>query len=133
MKYLLDTNTCIYIMNREPAIARRAFAGVKPEDVGISAVTLSELWYGVENSNRRESNRQALRMFVSSLIIAHYDDLAAEQYGAIRAHLRKAGSMIGAMDLLIAAHAKALDVILVTNNVREFKHVSGLRIENWVK
>ncbi len=130
---MLDTNTCIYIMNRDPAVARRTFAEVKPDNVGISAVTLSELWYGAENSNRQEKNREALRMFAASLIIAHYDDGAAETYGALRAHLKKIGSMIGEMDLLIAAHAKALDVILVTNNTREFRRIPGLRIENWVK
>ena len=132
MKYLLDTNTCMYIMNRQPMAARDAFARVKPDEVGISTVTLSELWYGVENSSRRDQNEILLHMFTASLIIAQYDDMAAEQYGLIRTHLKKTGSMIGEMDLLIAAHAKALDVALVTNNLREFRRVSGLKLENWI-
>ena len=132
MKYLLDTNTCMYIMNRQPMAARDAFARVKPDEVGISTVTLSELWYGVENSSRRDQNEILLHMFTASLIIAQYDDMAAEQYGFIRTHLKKTGSMIGEMDLLIAAHAKALDVVLVTNNLREFRRVSGLKLENWI-
>ena len=112
--------------------ARDAFARVKPDEVGISTVTLSELWYGVENSSRRDQNEILLHMFTASLIIAQYDDRAAEQYGLIRTHLKKTGSMIGEMDLLIAAHAKALDVVLVTNNLREFRRVSGLKLENWI-
>ena len=133
MKYLLDTNTCIYIMNRRPMAARDAFTRVKPDEVGISTVTLSELWYGVENSSRREQNEILLHMFTASLIIAQYDDKAAEQYGVIRTHLKKTGSMIGEMDLLIAAHAASLGATLITNNLREFRRVPGLRLENWVK
>ena len=133
MKYLLDTNTCIYIMNRQPMAARDAFARVKPDEVGISTVTLSELWYGVENSSRSEQNEILLHMFTASLIIAQYDDRAAEHYGIIRTHLKKTGSMIGEMNLLIAAHAKALGVTLVTNNLREFRRVPGLKMENWVE
>ena len=133
MKYLLDTNTCIYIMNRQPMTARDAFARVKPDEVGISTVTLSELWFGVENSSRREQNEILLHMFTASLSIAQYDDRAAEQYGIIRTHLKKTGSLIGEMDLLIAAHAKALGVTLVTNNLREFRGVPGLKMENWVE
>lgn len=133
MTYLLDTNTCIYIMNGKPAAAHRVFSGVQPGDVGVSSITLSELWYGVENSAHREKNATALRMFTSPLFIANFDGDAAHEYGIIRAHLHRRGSMIGGMDLLIAAHAKALGVTLITNNLREFRRVPGLKMENWVE
>ncbi len=133
MKYLLDTHTCIYLMKNEPQSVRSAFAKLSVNDVGISTMTLSELWYGVEHSRHREENGKLLKIFISPLVIAHYGESAAEHYGVIRAHLRKKGMMIGNMDLLIAAHAKALDVTLVTNNVREFRRVPGLKVANWVR
>lgn len=133
MTYMLDTNTCIYIMNGKPAAAHRVFSGVQPDEVGVSSITAAELWYGVENSGHRDKNASALRMFLSPLAIADFDDTAAREYGFIRGHLQKRGTMIGSMDLLIAAHAKALDVTLVTNNLREFRRVPGLKTEDWVE
>jgi len=130
--YMLDTNTCIYIMNGKPAEVHRIFSGIHPEDVGVSSITLAELWYGVENSNHREKNATLLHMFLSPLTLGDFDEDAAQEYGIIRAHLHKRGSMIGSMDLLIAAHAKALGVTLITNNFREFRRVPGLKVENWV-
>ena len=133
MKFMLDTNTCIYVMNGTPVTARRMFFRVHPGDVLVSSITLSELWYGVEHSVHREKNASALQQFLSPLIVADFDADAAQEYGALRVHLQKRGMIIGSMDLLIAAHAKALDVILITNNLREFRRVPGLKLENWAE
>jgi tRNA(fMet)-specific endonuclease VapC len=132
MLFMLDTNICIYVIkNSPPQVAERVKA-LKPFQIGISSVTLAELEYGVAKSSRPEKNREALSGFLAPLEIAPFDDFAAAHYGEIRAHLAKTGLPIGAMDLLIASHARSLDVVLVTNNLREFQRVPGLRAENWV-
>jgi tRNA(fMet)-specific endonuclease VapC len=120
-------------MNGRPAEVRSVFSKVHPGEVGVSSITLSELWYGMENSSHREKNVSLLRMFISPLIIADFNENAAIEYGKIRSYLKKHGSMIGDMDLLIAAHAKALSITLITNNLREFRRVPGLKLENWVE
>jgi len=107
------------------------FRSLKLGSVGISTITLAELRYGVEKSSRPEQNTLALHQFLLPLEIHDFDALAAEDYGAIRAKLEKGGTPIGPMDTLIAAHAMALNLTLVTNNEREFQRVQGLRIENW--
>ncbi|MBI5217263.1 MAG: type II toxin-antitoxin system VapC family toxin [Ignavibacteriae bacterium] len=132
MKYILDTNTCIYIIKKKPKEVLERLSRVNVHDIGISSITLSELEYGVEKSSNPQRNRITLFEFISGFEIFRYDESAAREYGIVRAALEKRGTPIGSMDMLIAAHAKALQVILVTNNVREFSRVHGLMIENWV-
>ncbi|MFH1707238.1 MAG: type II toxin-antitoxin system VapC family toxin [Planctomycetota bacterium] len=131
MKYLLDTNICIYLINRKPVQVIARMIKIPAEDIGISAVTLAELEYGVEKSDHPDRNRVALMETLVPIQILPFDHQAAREYGMIRAPLERKGTVIGAMDLMIAAHAKALGVILVTNNEKEFKRVSGLMLENW--
>ena len=131
MRVLLDTNICIYIIKQRPDAVLKKFASCPVGDVGISVITLAELEYGVSKSGQPAKNRKALELFVSPLEVAAFDRRATVVYGRIRALLEKKGRPIGSMDLLIAAHALSLDVRLVTNNVREFKRVPGLRVENW--
>ncbi|GAB6063597.1 type II toxin-antitoxin system VapC family toxin [Deferrisoma palaeochoriense] len=131
IRYLLDTNICIYLIREKPEPVIRRFVRLPVSSVGISAVTLSELEYGVEKSSRPEQNRLALTRFLAPLEILPYDDEAARTYGRVRAHLERQGTPIGALDTLIAAHALAVGCTLVTNNEREFRRVPGLRMENW--
>lgn len=132
MKVLLDTNICIYIIKRHPLAVIERFKRFAIGDIGISVVTLAELEYGVSKSRDVKRNRHALEQFITPLVVARFDQEAAVIYGTIRAHLEQKGQPIGSMDLLIAAHARSLDVRLVTNNENEFKRVPELRIENWV-
>lgn len=132
MKVMLDTNICIYIIKRQPPAVLDRFSGFVVGDVGISMITLAELEYGASKSRDEKKNRHALEQFITPLEVAGFDHAAARVYGTMRAQLERKGSLIGSMDLLIAAHARSLDVPLVTNNEREFKRVQGLRIENWV-
>ena len=132
MKYLLDTNICIYIIKQRPATVQARFSSLRIGDVGISTITFSELQYGVEKSSFPDRNRQALAQFLLLLEILDYSQDAAREYGKIRAALEKRGQPIGSLDLLIAAHAKAANLILVTNNVKEFARVPDLLIENWI-
>lgn len=133
MTYMLDTNICIYaIKNRPPQV----FAKLKENlfcGLCISAITLAELEHGVEKSRYPDRNRAALLQFVSILDVLPFDDDAAIEYGKICADLQRKGTPISTMDMLIAGHAKAEKVTLVTNNVREFERVEGLRIENWAE
>jgi len=130
--YMLDTNICIYIIKNRPVNVIERFRTLKPSDVCISSVTFAELEYGVAKSVMPERNRDALAMFVSPLEIVPFDSQAAAVYGKIRAELERAGRVIGAMDMLIAAHAISLNIPLVTNNTKEFERVGGLYAENWV-
>ncbi|MFH1288024.1 MAG: type II toxin-antitoxin system VapC family toxin [bacterium] len=132
MKYLLDTDTCIYIIKKKPAALLNRLFKENISNVGISSITLSELEYGVEKSQYPGKNKLALIEFLAPISVYGYDSNCAKEYGVVRADLERRGKVIGAMDMLIAAHAKALNLILVTNNIREFKNVKGLRIENWV-
>jgi tRNA(fMet)-specific endonuclease VapC len=133
MEYLLDTNICIYIIKKKPAEVFEKFKILTIGDVGISSITLAELQYGIEKSSNPEKNREALEKFLTPIEIIDYGYKATVEYGKIRAELEKKGISIGPLDMLIASHAKSLDVILVTNNVREFKRIAGLRIENWTQ
>jgi tRNA(fMet)-specific endonuclease VapC len=133
MKYILDTNICIYLIKKKPISVLNRLAKVKINDAGISSITLSELEYGAAKSSNPDRNRVALIEIASLLEIYNYDTGAAREYGIIRSDLEKRGKIIGAMDMLIAAQAKSLNLILVTNNEKEFNRVPGLRIENWVK
>ena len=132
MKYMLDTNIIVYAKNRRPESVLARLRQCRPEDVCISAVTMAELGYGVCKSSRPEQNRLALMMFLSGIKVLPFDSEAAREYGDIRENLSRKGTIIGGNDLLIAAHARAEGLILVTNNAREFERVAGLRVENWV-
>ena len=130
---MLDTNICIYIIRERPIKVIKKLRTFDLADIVISAITHSELEYGVAKSSRQEENREALINFLAPLEIVPYDDKAAADYGQIRNHLEKKGAVVGAMDMLIGAHARSIPVTLVTNNQREFKRIPGLRVENWAK
>ncbi|HXF94263.1 MAG TPA: type II toxin-antitoxin system VapC family toxin [Nitrospiraceae bacterium] len=131
MKFMLDTNICIYLIKRQPEAVLDRFASHPVGDVGISVITLAELEYGASKSSNPSRNREALKQFVLPLEIAAFDRSATITYGKIRALLEERGQPIGSMDMLIAAHALSLGARLVTNNIKEFKRVPGLRVENW--
>lgn len=131
MKVMLDTNICIFIIKRRPAKVLEHFREYKIGDVGISAITLSELHFGVAKSQHREKNLEALDDFIIPLEVAAFDEEAALAYGEIRDTLEKAGTPIGSMDMLIAAHALSEGVLLVTNNTKEFCRVPGLTLLDW--
>lgn len=133
MKYMLDTNICIYVIKHKPTEAINNFLKHDPEDICISSITYGELMYGVEKSQAVERNRVALMLFLSSISILPFDNDAAEEYGKVRADLERKGTPIHPMDMLIAGHAKSKGVILVTNNTKEFFRVEGLEVEDWTK
>nr|WKN35232.1 type II toxin-antitoxin system VapC family toxin [Tunicatimonas sp. TK19036] len=133
MKYILDTNICIYIIKKKPLQVFEKFKDLPLGSVGISSITLAELIYGVKKSAQSEKNQIALNQFLVPLDIVEFDANAAVEYGKIRAELERAGTPIGPLDMLIASHVKSLKLTLVTNNEKEFKRVDGLRIENWTK
>lgn len=130
--YMLDTNICIYVLKNHSTKLRRKFKSTK--DLCISSVTYGELCFGIENgnSNFKEERWRQLEIFTQRLLIDPWDENAGRHYGSIRAQLKKEGTPIGNNDLLIAAHARSIDAVLVTNNVREFSRVPNLTVENWV-
>lgn len=132
MKYMLDTNICIYIIKHQPENVIRKFMELDPDDICISSITYAELAYGVEKSQARDKNRIALTVLLSEIQIVPFDDLAAQVYGMVRADLQKKRTPIGSLDTLIAAHAKALNLTLITNNTRESARVDGLLLEDWI-
>jgi tRNA(fMet)-specific endonuclease VapC len=132
MKYMLDTNICVYLIKHKPENLLITLHTKMGDGISISAITLAELMHGVEASAYPEKNALALNQFLSIVEILAFDDEAAAEYGKICATLRRQGTPIGPLDMLIAAHAKAKGLIVVTNNIREFERVPGLEIENWV-
>ena len=132
MRYMLDTNICIYLIKRQPREVIDKFQGIAPGEIAISSVTVAEMMYGVAKSQHKEKNKSALESFLAPLEIVDFDFKAAQHYGTVRADLEKMGTPIGAYDLMIAAHALSLDLVLVTNNEREFQRIPDLIIENWV-
>jgi tRNA(fMet)-specific endonuclease VapC len=132
MRYMLDTNICIYVIKRRPEAVLQKFTAHAVGDLGLSIVTLADLEYGAARSSQKGKNRAALEQFVSPLEIAAFDREAASVYGSIRAAVERRGAPVGSMDLLIAAHAISLGVPVVTNNVKEFRRIPELRVENWV-
>ena len=132
MKYLLDTNACIYIIKKKPSQVFEKLGTLQINDIGISVITLAELEYGISKSTFPEKNKIALIKFLAPLEILPFTEKAAEIYGKIRSYLEKTGSIIGTLDLFIGAHAKSENLVLVTNNVTEFSRISNLKIENWV-
>ncbi|MCB2263767.1 MAG: type II toxin-antitoxin system VapC family toxin [Candidatus Thiosymbion ectosymbiont of Robbea hypermnestra] len=131
MKILLDTDICIYAINRKRPDILARIRDYRIGEVGISAITYAELRFGVENSRRARENLDRLEHFLLPLEIVPFDVEASRYYGRIRAELKRAGCPIGANDLLIAAQAHGLNATLVTNNVREFTRIGGLRVEQW--
>ncbi len=131
VRYMLDTDTCSYIMKRSNDAVLKRLQKVPVNEVCISVITKSELLYGVELSPRRQQDETALTAFLGYVEVLDYPDRASAHYATIRADLKKQGTMIGANDLFIAAHARCLGLTLVTNNSREFRRVRNLAIENW--
>jgi len=131
MTYMLDTNICIYAMKKKPEKVLQRLKEELNSGICISSITLAELEYGMKHSSNSVKNEQALLRFLAPLSILPFGAAAATEYGAIRAHLQKQGTPIGPLDMLIAGHAKAENIILVTNNVREFDRVPDLEIEDW--
>jgi tRNA(fMet)-specific endonuclease VapC len=132
MRYLLDTNICIYVINARPALVLERFRQEPVGQIGVSSVSAAELAYGV-NKGGSSRNEEALRLFLAPLTIVPFDEDVIWTYGKIRTDLEKRGMPIGAMDTMIAAHALSMNLTLVTNNVREFERVQGLRLENWAQ
>ena len=130
--YMLDTNICIYVLKNHSDKLRHKFKAIK--NIGISSITYGELCFGIENgdSKMREERWKQLDVFTQRILIDPWDEDAARHYGFIRALLKKQGTPIGNNDLLIASHARSINAVLVTNNVREFNRVPDLSIENWV-
>lgn len=132
MKYLLDTNICIYIIKQKPPQVLERLQKLKVNEIGISVITLAELEYGVAKSNFPERNKLALIQFLVPFEILPLSETAAAVYGRIRSDLEKKGLIIGPYDLLIGAQALSEKLTLVTNNEREFQRIPGITIENWV-
>ncbi len=133
MKYLLDTNICIYVINEKPERVLRKFEQFPVSEFGISSITHAELQYGVVKSKNRIKNQNALDQFLLPLTILPFDgQKVAERYGEIRVFLESAGKKIGPLDTLIAAHALALNLTIVSNNIKEFARIPGLKCENWI-
>jgi len=130
--YMLDTNTCIYVLKNHSPHLKRKFNAMKA--LCISSITFAELCYGIENSavEHRQARHKQLKLFVRNLLVDPWDEKAAYHYGSIRADLKRQGNIIGNNDLLIAAHARSLNAVLVTNNEHEFRRVAELKIENWL-
>lgn len=133
MQYLLDTNICIYLIKQKPSKVLARFQALALSDIGISSITVAELEYGVCKSQQQEKNRSALMQFLVPLEVVEFDQSAATIYGEIRTDLEGRGLVIGAMDMLIAAHALSCGVTLVSNNVREFSRIVSLSLENWAE
>ncbi|TVR93222.1 MAG: type II toxin-antitoxin system VapC family toxin [Spirochaetaceae bacterium] len=129
--YLLDTNICIYIINRSPMNVVNRIKSLKPSQIKLSSISLGELEYGIYKSKNVEKNKSALIDFVSAFDIVNFDDSDAVVFGMIRADLEMRGEVIGSYDMQIAAQAVARELTLVTNNTREFGRVQRLRLENW--
>jgi tRNA(fMet)-specific endonuclease VapC len=130
-RYMLDTDICSYIMKRKSDVLLKRLQKVPVSDVCISVITKSELLFGVEVSPRRRQDEAALDVFLRYVEVLDLPDGTSGHYARIRAELKTLGRMIGANDLFIAAHARSLGLILVTNNTQEFKRVRGLAVENW--
>ena len=135
MIWLLDTNTLAYLINRAPGSERikRRLSGRSPGEVRLSAITLSEVRYGLARGDVSLERREALDQLLDLFQCEDYPVGAAREFGEIRAHLERGGRRIGPYDLLIAAHARHIGATLVTNNEREFRRVPGLSVQNWIK
>ena len=130
-RYMLDTDICSYVMKRSSETLLKRLQKVSVSDVCVSVVTKSELLYGVEVSPHRQQNETALNAFLGYVEVLDLPEQSSPHYAQIRSHLKKTGTMIGANDLFIAAHARSLGLTLVTHNTREFSRVPKLAIEDW--
>jgi tRNA(fMet)-specific endonuclease VapC len=129
--YLLDTNICIYAINRKPDNVLSIIKEKSIMGLYISSITLAELEYGIENSLQQEKNRIALLKFISIFNVLNFDDDDAISYGKLKSRLKRTGKLIGPLDMLLAAQALSKDMIFVTNNASEFERIEGLQIEDW--
>jgi tRNA(fMet)-specific endonuclease VapC len=132
MSFLLDTNTCIYYLNKASAGVVAQFRKLSPSQIKLPAITVAELYYGAEKSKAKSKNLETVEDFVTTFEVLPFDGKCCESYGKIRAFLERSGVPIGPMDLLIASIGMANNCILVTNNTREFKRIKGLRVDNWL-
>lgn len=130
--YMLDTNTCIFVLKNRTTKLRNKFKAIK--SLAISSITYGELCFGIENGNPklREERYNQLDIFTQRLLIDPWDEEAARHYGLIRAILKREGNPIGNNDLLIAAHARSINAVLVTNNTKEFSRIPDLTLEDWI-
>jgi len=131
LRYMLDTNICIYVIKNRPEGLRERFNRLA-DQLCISAVTLAEIIYGAEKSARQIENIKIVEQFAARLDVLPFGERAATHYGQIRADLERAGHPIGLHDMMIGGHARSEGLTLVSNNVREFQHIEGLRVDNWV-
>ena len=131
LRYMLDTNICIYTLKNHPPHLREVF-NQHADQLCVSSVTLAELLYGAEKSTQTDHNLRNIEGFTARLEVLPFADKAAAHYGQIRAELEQTGAIIGPYDLMIAGHARSEGFVLVTNNTREFERVPALRLENWV-
>jgi tRNA(fMet)-specific endonuclease VapC len=131
LAYMLDTNICIYVMKNYPQELRDKFNSLA-EQLCISSITLGELHFGAEKSARRIDNLAAVEHFAARLDVLSFDAKAAAHYGQLRAELERAGTPCGPHDMQIGGHARSQGLIVVTNNMREFSRMKGIRVENWV-
>ena len=132
IKYMLDTNTVAYAINKRPPSVLEKLLQHSPDEICISSITMAELEYGIHNSSKPEQNRIALMMFLSDISVLPFDSDCTFEYGKLRHELKIQGNIIGANDMLIAAHAKSLGLILVTHNTKEFSRITDLKLEDWV-
>ena len=132
MIHLLDTNTCIYFLNRTSERIISQFKRFSPSEIKLPSITVAELFYGAQKSKAQKKNRDIVENFISTFEIIPFDERCCKIYARIRASLEKSGVPIGPMDLLIASISLANNYILVTNNIREFKRIKGLKTEDWV-
>jgi tRNA(fMet)-specific endonuclease VapC len=130
--YLLDTNICVYIIRKKPPEVLAKLETKSKSGIAVSSLTVAELEYGIEKSEAKEKNRISLIELLSIFTIIPFDDKDAVEYGRIRTDLEKKGTVIGDIDMLPAAQARCKELILVTNNTKEFDRVENLRLENWV-
>ena len=133
MPWMLDTNICIYLIKQKPASVLEKFNDMVPGQVVLSVITLAELEYGARKSAAVEKNLAALHQFLIPFDVLPFDYNATIEYGIVRAELEAKGIPIGPLDTFIAAHAKSVNHILVTNNEKEFNRVTGLQTENWTR
>lgn len=132
LRYMLDTDICIYAMKQRPESLARRFDEVS-DQLSVSTVTAGELIYGTEKSARVTANLQAIEAFLARLEVLPFDTKAAAHFAQVRAELERTGQPIGAYDLMIGGHARSQGLTLVTNNEREFLRVAGLRVQNWAR
>jgi len=129
---LLDTNTCIYFLNRASEKVVQQFKELSPSQIKLPSITVAELYYGAEKSNFKAKNREKVKRFVSTFEIVSFDEKTCTAYAKIRHSLERSGTPVGPMDLLIASIGLAHNFTVVTNNIKEFKRVKGLKLQNWV-